>query len=212
MVSNIEKLKRKTIQNKVETIDIICKLPYKIYIFDLSYDIDSTIIVDKMIEFRKKYPKSMAEYNKNQTNIRSWHSDYYTHKIDNFLNPLIELQEKKLKKILTGYDVKLKEIWCNMYENNDYAHRHQHSYYGFSSVYFPYVEEYPTPIIFDSNIENDKLVPIIPKTNMLICFPGVMYHRVPKIKESKRYSIAANYNICALENKMRDPLTFQKNS
>lgn len=198
----LDKLKNRIAETQIRTIPIAATVQTKIYIFDLSTDIDSDKLVEQIYKFREKFPVSMSSYNK-QTNVRAWHSDYGTHKLTNILDELIEIQHQKFQKVLSDYkiSVHIKEIWINIYGTGDSAKRHYHHSNGYSTVYFPYVDKDPTPIEFDNNyLPKIEKISVVPKKDMLIICPSYLYHRVPNIKEKLRISIASNVNVNELGN------------
>lgn len=205
------KLKEKNSINYIEKISIDSKVLSLICIFDLSYQIDNKKLVEDINNFRKAFPKSMLEYNKDSTFVRSWHSDFKTQRMTNLLDNLIAL---KKEKIVQGYrlaSVELLDIWINMYTSQDSALRHSHGPFGISTVYFPSVEKNSTPLIFDNNNRpNFNKKEIIPKPGMLICFPSHLYHHVPSVKEISRISIASNFNVLNSTTEERNPFLFQE--
>lgn len=205
-----ENLKNKYNYNQHTQIDIDSVCNYPLLIFDMSYKIDADALTEQIYSFQKQYPASMSEYNKNNTNVRSWHSDYNTHKMTNILDNLIDIQKEKIKKFFYGNSkVNTYSIWINIYNTNNFTDRHKHNDFGVSTVYYPYVEDNPTPVIFDNNNLSDfKEYKITPKKNMLILFHSSLYHRVPKVKESCRISISSNSTFEKTSN--RDPFIFQK--
>lgn len=204
-----DKLKKKTTENFIENINISSVIQSQIHILDLSYEINNDFLLDKIFKFKNLYPKSMLDYNKDRTFVRSWHSDYKTHLMTDILNPLIELQKKKFKKIYSSLECQISDIWINIYQKNNYAVRHHHGLFQFSTIYFPKVESNATPAIFDNNFGKDKKeIKIVPKTGMLLCFPSFIYHAVPPVTEESRISIAANFDVKNCESK-RDPFSFQ---
>lgn len=205
-----EKLKNKYNYNQYTTVDIDTVCNYPLFIFDLSYKIDADSLTEKIYDFREKNPASMSEYNKDNTNVRSWHSDYETHRMTNILDDLIDIKKEKINKIFTYRNGKVNthNIWINVYDKDNFTERHNHNHFGVSTVYYPYVEDDSTPVIFDNNNLLDyKEYKIVPKKNMLIVFHSSLYHKVPKIKESRRISISANFMFERTSN--RDPFIFQ---
>jgi hypothetical protein len=214
MFSN--KLKNKYNYNNAEIIafDSICN--FSISVFDLSYKIDADDLTKKIYDFRNTYPVSMEEYNKAGTNVRAWHSDYRTHQMTNILDDLFEVTKEKIYKTLGmkqgvspwEQGPKIYNSWINIYEPNNFTLRHMHNNFGLATVYYPYVEKDPTPIIFDNNNpQNYQEIKITPKKNMLLVFHSTLYHRVPKITEGTRISISTNISI---ERKATgDPFIFQ---
>lgn len=197
----LDKLKKVIAEKQFYTYNIDCSVSSMISVFDLSYEIDASKLVKEIYEFKKQYPQSMHEYNSENTNVRAWHSDFGTNKLTKILDPLIEIQNKKVKNFLSPDEVcSIRNIWINIYESGNFVYRHKHTEFGgLSTVYFPYVEDDCTPIIFDNNnpIKMNK-IEIFPKTNMLIIFPSYMYHFVPTVKEKSRISISSNLNLIKL--------------
>lgn len=202
-------IKNKYNYNQFSTIqfDTICNFP--IFIFDLSYKLDAIHLTKEIYNFKSQYPVSMNEYNYDGTNVRAWHSDYSTHKMTNILDGLIELQKQKIEQKLRVYgDINTYTCWINIYNSGNYTQRHKHNDFGLSTIYYPYVEENPTPVIFDNNnLDNFKEYKIEPKTNMLVVFHSSLYHRVPKITEKCRISISSNISVERKND--RDPFIFQ---
>ena len=74
------------------------------------------------------------------------------------------------------------------YEGGDYAQSHDHFPNSFSCVYYIDVEEDCSPIIFEGELE------INPKPGMVVIFPSVLMHEVPKT-DKKRMVISMNFNV-----------------
>lgn len=189
-------LKKKIAKTHHETIRLDVTVPCDIKIFDLSADIDADKIVNDIYDFQKQYPNSMHIYNSKNTFVKAWHSDFLTHKMTTILDKFMEVQNEKVNQFMPNSEVLVRDIWMNIYSKDDSAARHDHHIQSLSSVYFPYVDKNPTPIIFDNNnINNPENVSIVPKKNMLIIFPSFMFHHVPKITEERRISIASNFHV-----------------
>jgi len=195
----LEKLKKKNYKNAQEKHFLNVEISSLIAVYDISLEIDNDKLVKDISNFRKEHPKSMHIYNKEKTAVNAWHSDYFTNKITDILNPLIELKQEKIAKSFQYLksDLYLCNIWINMYSTADYTKRHDHGFQGYGTVYYPYVETNPTPIVFDNNntqlLKNFKRISITPKTGMLIVFPSYVPHMVHKVKELSRISISSNW-------------------
>lgn len=205
----IDKLKERTTRNRVINYNLPSIAEADIKVFDLTYDIDADKLVQDIYDFRSKYPSSMHEYNRKGTYVNAWHSDFQTQKMTGIYDSLIDIKRKKIKKYF-GYDSELIDIWANIYTTNDDTSRHNHGVIGFGTVYYPYVEDEPTPLIFDNNnSKNLKEIVIVPKKNMLVVFPCFLHHKVGKVREDKRISVASNWfpkpNIIE-----RNPFAFQE--
>lgn len=190
-----------TLQKKLsETYQQVTTIPAlvnsHVYTFDLTLDIDNEKLLGDIYKFRENNPKSMLDYNAKGTHVNAWHSDYMTHKQTDILNQLITIQNNKIQKVFSSSKIFVKTMWINIYTNGDNAKRHMHSENGWSTLYFPYVEKNPTPVIFDDNMfPKVKNFSITPKLGMFLLFPSTLFHHVPNITESKRISIAGNLNI-----------------
>lgn len=208
-MTNLNKLKEKTLDIAYESITVNSVNSFPIYIFDLSFKINSDELVTKIYDFKTNYPRSMNTYLQNRTNVHAWHSDYATHKMTDIFNNLLEIKTKKLKQIYPhDVNVKVRNTWVNIYNKNDYTDRHQHSLHGMSSIYYPFISDNPTPVIFDNNNPDKfKTFEIIPKRNMLILFHSSIFHKVPNINEECRISISSNFDFEHIDT--RDPFSYQ---
>lgn len=207
MQTHLDKLKNKIQEQNYELIHVGSNVILPIIVFDLSTKINADNLVSEIFEFRKKFPTSMSSYNYDKTYVRAWHSDFFTHKLTNILDELLAVKKEKIKHLYKEIEPTIYETWINIYHKGDQAVRHRHSAFGLASVYYPYVEENPTPIIFDG--DNDNRHEIVPKKNMLIIFHSMLYHAVPEISENQRISIASNFNI--EHNANHDPFMYHKN-
>lgn len=193
---SLQKLKEKIAKTEYNTYDISVNVNCSIKIFDLSYDLDNESLVKNIYLFREKFSQSMHQYNSKNTNVRAWHSDYGTPTYTNILDDLIEVTKQKIKSLIHPYEeLSVRSMWINIYQPGDSAARHMHHFHGLSTVYFPYVDEISTPIIFDNNLEKKEEITITPKNGMLIVFPSFMFHHVPVVKEQHRISISSNLNV-----------------
>lgn len=208
---DINKLKERTTRNKVTNRSlpsVIYPQDAQIKIFDLSYDIDADKLVKDIFAFKEKYPKSMFEYNRSGTYVHAWHSDFQTQKMTDIFDELIRVKKQKIEKYF-GYKSFLLEIWANVYSTGDKAVRHGHGTIGFSTVYYPYVQDNPATLIFDNNNPNKlEKITITPEKNMLVIFPSFLHHKVSKVEETSRVSVAANF-FPEVNYTDRDPFSFQ---
>ncbi|NDB84827.1 MAG: hypothetical protein EB127_19280 [Alphaproteobacteria bacterium] len=194
---SLQKLKEKIAKTEHTAYGINANVNCSIKIFDLSYDLDNESLVKNIYSFREKFPQSMHEYKSKHTNVHAWHSDYGTPTYTNILDDLIDVTKQKIKPfILPNEKLSVSEMWINIYQPGDRVARHtHHNYNGLSTVYFPYVDNDSTPIIFDNNFEKKEEITITPKNGMLIVFPSLIFHRVPVVKEQHRISISSNLNV-----------------
>jgi hypothetical protein len=75
-----------------------------------------------------------------------------------------------------------------MYKKGDKTVRHKHSDQHYSAVYYAKAEKNAAALKFDN-------LNIIPKTGMLVCFPGWLWHQVTEITDDQeRICMAFNLN------------------
>ena len=187
-------LQEKSVRNTATTYNLNVTMPATIVVCDLTYDIDTLKLLDDIENFKKKFPKSMQDYDGDKSNIKAWHSDYKTHLMTDIFDDLIQVKKEKLHKVFNTEN-KLFDLWINTFTTGTFADRHKHgNYLGYSCVFYPYVEADATPIVIDNNNTNKyESLSIIPKTNMLIIMPPFVFHQVSKVKEDKRISVASNW-------------------
>jgi len=81
---------------------------------------------------------------------------------------------------------KVIEAWSGVYNENQTTNSHHHTPSPISFCYYIDAEAPYTPMVFDqSDLSIDA------KTDLLICFPGFIWHSVPPCK-NKRIFIAGN--------------------
>jgi hypothetical protein len=73
-----------------------------------------------------------------------------------------------------NWGLRVTDCWGAIYEESDYTIPHSHFPSDFSAVVYLEAEENCAPIIFAN-----KLV-VQPKPRMLVMFPGMLLHSVPK--------------------------------
>ena len=66
----------------------------------------------------------------------------------------------------------LHDMWVNIYEKGDHTVLHNHFPFDYSCCYYVDIEENSSPIMFPPGLE------IFPKNDMLVVFPGNLYHEV----------------------------------
>ena len=143
-------------------------------------------IKEKIIEYRKDNPKS------NKSNVKAWHSHYQTHRLtDCFDNINLRILDEcnNISKIFkeTQDELVLHDMWVNIYEKEDRTVLHNHAPTDYSCCYYADIEENSSPIKFPPKLE------IFPKNDMLVIFPGNLYHEVLPTN-GKRILIAMNLN------------------
>ena len=168
--------------NVYKTITTKTDIDANIYIFNLNNKICSEGIVEAVLRYKNNYPTS------NQSYVKSWHSDFFMHlRTDDFNELIFEVENRTRLTIEEGKDCKVAECWGIIYNEGDKTDRHKHDNLSYAAVYYAYAKNCQTPLKFDNGIE------IVPKTGMLIVFPGYLHHWVPKIEnEDKRITVAFN--------------------
>ena len=147
-----------------------------------------------IIEHRENNPKS------NVSNVKSWHSSYYTH-IENLkFKPIVDMiltMGDFISKDMysTKSELMVTEFWAAMYEKGEYTIPHTHHPSNFACTYYVDVENGCSPIVFgedrfDETGECEKFS-ITPKNGMLLMWPGIISHEVPRT-DTKRILVAAN--------------------
>jgi len=169
------------------------KVPSIVTTFDLNFDIDPKKITENIKKFYEKNPIS------NKSFVEAWHSDYYLHHYTNDFDDLIKIVENRVYKSLNQQylrKVECVESWAIIYKYGNYVDRHKHSDQQYAAVYYAKAEKNAEPLQFDNYLT------IVPKTGMLVCFPGWLYHSVPKItNDEERICISFNLNcIMTLQN------------
>lgn len=185
----LEKQKRK----KPEKYNFEIPVSTTVFVYSLDDIIDSEEILRNIYWVRDNLggvDMSKTIYAEDKDVIKTWHSGWYLHKDTNLFDNLIEtVKEKVLECLGRGEErqVELQESWAMINKKGDQIVRHKHFDYGYSAVYYAYADKNANPLLFDNQLS------ITPKTNMLVCFPGYLYHRVPIIKdEQERVLMAFN--------------------
>lgn len=184
-----DKLKNKLAEQKSykpKTYVIETKVNSIISVYDINFDINANQIVESILTYKSKFPES------NLSNVKAWHSNYGIHHQVPDFDKLVQIVENRvLDNLSNNYarSVECMESWAIIYRKGDKTIHHKHSDQQYSAVYYAKAENNPSPIIFDNNLS------IIPKTGMLICFPGWVYHSVPEItSEQERICMSFNLN------------------
>ena len=174
------------------------KSDFALHEFPIIAPIFSTILEDHVefnkylketiIEHRKKHPRS------NISNVKSWHSAWNTHEIDSKFKPLTDRVENACGFISNEYYgtkcmLHVNDLWAMMYDEGDYAKKHDHYPDLLSSIYYVDVEPTSSPVIFENDF--GKSLTIQPQNGMLLIWASSIMHRVfPTL--SKRMLISMN--------------------
>ena len=201
-----DKLQQKIAQHNFENpqvYDFSISVNTKVSVFDLSVAINADEIVKIIYQTKEQFggtnPSSIP-YSEHKDVIMSWHSGWTLHKQTNLLDKLISVVEDKVHDCLGRSEerlVKVAECWSMIQGKGDRIVNHKHWNEGYSAVYYAKTSNNPNPLIFDRGPT------IVPKTNMLICFPGYLHHHVPLIEnEQERILISFNLNCIAITDKL----------
>tara|TARA_B100000131_G_scaffold292858_1_gene307679 strand:- start:398 stop:1021 length:624 start_codon:yes stop_codon:yes gene_type:complete len=149
---------------------------------------------DVIKEHREQNPKS------NDSNVKSWHSSYYTHTENLKFKPIVDKMLTMCTFISQSMyhnnsDYMVTEFWAAMYERGEYTISHAHEPSNFACTYYVDVEDGCSPIVFDVDEFDEtgecEKFSITPKNGMLLMWPGTLVHQVPPTN-SKRILVAAN--------------------
>jgi len=137
-----------------------------------------------ILDYRERYPQT------SNSNVKAWHSSYFTHELTNKFNPLIDEVVNACSFISKEYygegnvEFAVFNLWAMMYEKSEYTVRHRHYPADFSVTYYVDVEPDCAPIVFDT-------LTITPKSGMLVIWQALLHHEVPPTN-SRRTVIAMN--------------------
>ena len=128
-----------------------------------------------------------------ETNVKAIMSSYKIWEETSVLNPLLG----RIKEVVFNYDHRispnqtyfLNDAWSTIYKGGNYTKSHSHGSTYLSFVYYLKTPEPYTPLIFDKI--NFKLHPL---EDMLIIFPGYVFHSVPPHQSKEdRICVAGNF-------------------
>lgn len=176
---------------QIRNVEVSTEMP--VFVCDLTpvkpiLDLAREAIYDLQIS----HPQS-PESNVKAKYMSPWHSHLLTHKFkpltDSAVNIAKEISRTHLSANLTALNIDLvvTDCWGVIYEQSDYTQKHNHFPSDFSCVVYLDADEASAPIIFGGKLA------VKPKPNMLVMFPGILVHEVPKT-EGLRTVIAMNIN------------------
>ena len=140
-----------------------------------------------ILEMKRQNPQGV------ESNVRAWRSHWFTHKITDVFNPLVELMTSACDFVSDQYynDGHAKfepfNFWVMDYQDGDETLEHNHFPSSFSVVYYVDVEDGCAPLIIEGET-------IQPKNGMLVVFPGHLDHEVPKNK-GRRIAASGNFHL-----------------
>ncbi|MBF0266249.1 MAG: hypothetical protein HQL46_13375 [Gammaproteobacteria bacterium] len=176
----------------VNKLNVETTLP--IFWMDLLPISDQLLLARQAInELRISHPEPI------QSNVKSvYASPWNSHRLNNKLVPIChsvtEYTRQAVRQHLNNdllklnWDLSVTDCWGAIYEENDHTIPHRHFPCDFAAVVYLEAEEGCAPIVFDN-----KLV-VHPKPNMLIVFPGILIHSVPKNTGKRRVVLVMNMN------------------
>ena len=147
---------------------------------DLSHFPDQLTAARQAIdELRASHPESVL------SNVKAvYMSPWKSHQLNEKLLPICQTVTEHAKHAALQYmntdlarlnwGLQVTDCWGAIYEEADHTIPHSHFPSDFSAVVYLEAEENCAPIIFANKIL------VQPKPNMLIMFPGMLVHSVPK--------------------------------
>lgn len=145
---------------------------------------------EAIAELRQSHPQTTL------SNVKSvYMSPWNSHKLNPKLIPICQSVMEYTQQAVLQYmnsdisslnwTLNVTDCWGAIYEEEDYAIAHKHFPSDFSAVLYLEAEPGCAPIIFA-----DKLK-VNPRPNLLIIFPGLLMHHVPK-NTGKRTVVVMN--------------------
>jgi hypothetical protein len=170
----------------VETKEEILNKKIELDTFILINEINDFELIDKLIlNVREGIKTSKIS---RQTNVKGEHTDFnYLIANPNF-HKFLKIIQPSIYKIYKQNFI-IKDVWGNIYNNNDYANPHTHEDSAFCGIL--YCTDKPGPGTYfnqyDLNIEEKK--------GKFVLFHPMLYHEVkPYIYNKERITIAWNFN------------------
>ena len=170
----------------LETVNLILPI-YK-------YSFPQLITKQVCEQYKSNFPRS------NTSNVKAWHSDYFSHKKTDVFKPLIDVTLSKCYDIsdqFLGTDIThdsrffVENLWVAMYEKNDHTLPHHHFPYHFSACYYVDVNDDSSPITYGVD---DITTSIQPENGMLLIWLGILPHKVAPTN-TERTCICMNMSI-----------------
>jgi hypothetical protein len=165
---------------KTQVNQLTVETTMPIFWADLSHIPDQLLSARQAIdELRAANPETV------QSNVKSaYMSSWKSHQLNNKLLPICQTvtefaHQAALEHMNTDFSrlnwrLQVTDCWGAIYEESDYTIPHTHFPSDFSAVVYLEAEENCAPIVFAN-----KLV-VQPKPRMLVMFPGMLLHSVPK--------------------------------
>ena len=147
----------------------------------------------EQMKFYKATKDKINVINDEYTNVNAWCSSYQTHEKTNLFkeyeNILNNHCENFYNNFVQNIKLKLADFWIVKYKKGDFAVKHNHGIGTtniISGCYYIDIEKNASPILFENQ------GPIYPKKDMLILFPSLLDHEVPKTT-GKRLLVSFNF-------------------
>ena len=183
---NLKNLKQKLETQPKHVIIQTQKSEFKIYTFDLNYDIDP----NQIINVCKSYDKEKLKEKLGNVNATS--SEYIPyHTTTVGFEDLFSVVERKIKTIWNlPYTYLIYQYWFSIYRKGDSSAVHHHGWIDLACVYYASVPKDAAPLVIPFN---GGEISIIPKQGMLVVLPGRCEHLVPESNhDGERIVVAMN--------------------
>ena len=138
-----------------------------------------------ILEMKKQHPEGV------ESNVRAWRSHWFTHKVTNVFEPVVNLMESACDYVADNYynepDAKFEtfNFWVMDYADGDKTLEHNHFPSDFSTVYYVDVDKGCAPLIIEGET-------IQPENGLLVVFPATLDHKVPPNK-GRRMAATGNF-------------------
>ena len=134
-----------------------------------------------------------------KSNVKAWMTNWFLHgqyeSVNEVCNQAIDIvksvtkndQKGQLEKFFTF------DCWGAIYKEGDYTIMHNHWPHLWSFVYYVNCPDGSAPLLFDRCIHPGKGIErVVPRTGLMVMFPGWVNHSVPKHIGEDRIVVAGN--------------------
>tara|TARA_B100001996_G_C18331228_1_gene466433 strand:- start:63 stop:599 length:537 start_codon:yes stop_codon:yes gene_type:complete len=158
------------------------------------FSLPNIITKDECKQFRNNFPTC------NTSNVKAWHSNYFTHELTNEFDPLIDVTLSKCRDVskdfyclpvMGSFYYRCDNLWLAMYKENDYTKIHHHFPSVWASCYYVDVNDDCSPITF-GNKDDEHIIQ--PENGMLLIWSAMIPHRVMPTK-NERTCICMNIGV-----------------
>lgn len=158
---------------------------------DLSPYADALRLAREAIDELRAVDPTPIESNVKSKYVSPWDSHRRNSKLEPVCELILSAAKEASRSFLTAgfdglnIDYFVKDCWGIIYEGEDYTTRHNHFPSDISCALYLEAEAGCAPIIFEGHVA------VHPRDNLLVLFPGILQHEVPKTA-AKRTVISAN--------------------